>query len=374
VTVDLTADAPMHETARELARVDAIRLQIIGSFCHDIRQPLTAALLRASALADELQQPSQRAALRDLQMSLREIATTSETVFDAVRLSRAEVSVQNSLVYLPRLCARLASVFQVQAKAKGLRIRFASHRVVAQTDEALLLRLLQNLVSNAIKFTATGSILATCRMVGGALRCEVRDSGIGIGAEKLAELAAPAPGLRARSTDVVESSGIGLWNAREFAKLLGARLRISSEPGGGTRVRLDVPCPIQRQQRTREIMPIDGGEQPSALVLCDDEADCRSIERAFVGSGWTCALFSDPLRFLATINTPGLQPTAVVIPARVGNITAEFLLRILSSRFEALIVLVHLHADDDPVIADIEQFAARLVFGEFTAESVPVFN
>ena len=350
-------------------RPDDVRLQIIESFCHDLRQPLNAALLRTSSLIDRISDPTSSEIVREVLLSLREMYSTSETVFDAIRLSRSAIAVQNTSTFLPRLFRQLNLVFEKQARLKGLTLRFRASRLIAEVDEWMLTRVLENLISNAIKFTESGSVLVTCRRATAVLRCEVRDTGPGL---EQASLATTSPsfvplGLHMREDQA--RSGLGLSNCLEFSKLLGGQLLFCSLAGRGTCFRLDVPCRLEERASGPETA-VTESKQRSVMVLCDDQGVSRRTERLFIAGGWTSSTFVDPLRFLATVSVLGLRPSATVIPDRIGAVTAEFLLRILQSRYEDLLVVVVFQSALDPSITRIREWGAHVVVGELSAKDI----
>ena len=135
-------------------------------------------------------------------------------------------------------------------RAKGLDLRIVPSNAVLRSDAVLLERILRNLVSNAIRHTATGRVLVGCRHRGGMVRIDVLDTGPGIPADMLDaifdefyQIGNPA---RLRS----EGHGLGLAIVRRTAQLLGHRLEVAPAPGRGTRFSVEVPV-------TAEIGAID---------------------------------------------------------------------------------------------------------------------
>src|SRR5208282_3091350 len=100
-------DAVDVESLERFLNEPALHEQIIGSFCHDLRQPLQSALMRLAALKRADEHGQNREVLEDLYLSLREIATMSETVFDTIRLSRATIASQHKAVAVDELIRRV---------------------------------------------------------------------------------------------------------------------------------------------------------------------------------------------------------------------------------------------------------------------------
>jgi len=132
------------------------------------------------------------------------------------------------------------------------------------TDEVALTSILRNLLSNGIKYTDRGEVRLSARVLGPRLELTVADTGIGIPAglsEHVFEEFYQVPGIRRGGT------GLGLPYARRLARILGGDLVLTSEPGTGTSVVLDLPnqTPVLR-----------------TVVVADDDASFRQLLRGLL--------------------------------------------------------------------------------------------
>ncbi len=346
----------------DLAKLDsfinepALHEQIIGSFCHDLRQPLQTALMRLAALkrADEHGQNSEL--LEDLYLSLREIATMSETVFDTIRLSRSTIASQPKAVALDVMLRRIEGDFRALASQRSLRLRVRATPLVAVTDETLVSRIVSNFVQNALNYTRTGGVLVAPRVRAGLLTIEVWDTGPGIAADQQERIFAPfARG--ASGEDTARSSGcagLGLWNAREFARLLGGSVSVGSRVGRGSVFRLTLPGEFERRA-----VPGARGESPRGegpvLLVSAQPSELVEMQRVVLRAGLTHVSFKDAIELLSYLNIGLSEPQFLLMDLDIGPVDVDFLFGILQSRFAHLPCVVL--ADD---LDDVRVAALRL--------------
>jgi len=127
---------------------------------------------------------------------------------------------------------RLAAEFAEAAELKGIRLRVVPARGAIFSHPALLGGILQNLMRNAIDYTPRGGrVLVGCRRRGREVRIEIRDSGVGISADKLTRVFAAFSRLDATLPDGL---GLGLFIVKHAADFLGHRVEVSSAPGRGS--------------------------------------------------------------------------------------------------------------------------------------------
>ena len=123
--------------------------------------------------------------------------------------------------------------FAPTARAKGLTLRFVAASLAVRSDRRLLRRLLQNLVSNAIKYTPKGRVLVGCRRIAGSVRIEVWDTGLGIPADQqrlvFEEFHRLEQGARA-----ARGLGLGLSIVERLGRVLGHPIGLRSAPGRGS--------------------------------------------------------------------------------------------------------------------------------------------
>ncbi len=239
-------NARAHAAAERLL---AERSQFLLRVTHNMRSPLAAALSLLSAVREGILgviSPRQDEFLQRIDLRLRNL---NQTIGELLTLARGR---EQGEVAPParlepsRLAARLSELFAERAAAKSLELSIAvadGSPAVMGREEAIG-QLLENLVSNAVKYTAPGGFVRVGFQPSpaGELRIEVRDSGIGIPAAEQVELFSEF--FRASNAKKLaeEGTGLGLALVKQAVERHGGRLHLASEEGVGTTVVVDLPA------------------------------------------------------------------------------------------------------------------------------------
>jgi signal transduction histidine kinase len=264
------------------------KTRFLAAASHDLLQPLNAARLFLSSLAERPQQSENAALIDRVETSLKSVEDLLEELLDISKLDAGGVVPQVEDFALNELLDGLATEFAALADEGGVALRFVPSHQVVRSDRRLLRRILQNLLSNAIRYTpAGGRVLLGCRIAGDGLRLEVWDTGLGIPddmhdavfREFLAGAAGSAQGL-----------GLGLAIVDRVARMLDHKLTLRSQVGRGSVFAVTVPVgdavpdhPVISEMPDPRIRELDG-----AVVLCiDDSASILDGLTALLG-GWHC--------------------------------------------------------------------------------------
>jgi signal transduction histidine kinase len=211
---------------------------------HDIRGGLNGVLLMVEVLKRELAgEPKFSDSIQDLdsmRQSILDTVGTMDRFLHAERFRQGKVQPHNTTISLAPLLSELVTHFRHQAEAKGLKISTAvPSPLTAFTDRDLLVMILQNFSSNAIKYTTTGSVeLRADKLANRKLRISVTDTGPGIAPERVENLFAP---FTRGETHGQEGVGLGLSIAKQAADLISASITIDSKLGTGSTFSLDLP-------------------------------------------------------------------------------------------------------------------------------------
>lgn len=268
------------ETAkREAEHANDAKSRFLAAIGHDLLQPLHAAHL----LTDALQQRSageQRELARQIGGALDATTDLLGTLLDMSRLEAGGLVPESRDFPLSDVLEPLVEQFRAIAAERGLRLRFVPTRAWVHSDPQLLRRVLQNFLANALRYTASGSVLLGVRRSGPALWIEVHDTGPGIAASQRDAIfeefrrgeRAPGQGL-----------GLGLAIAQRIARLLGTEVRLRSRLGQGSVFALQV-AQIAAPQLQRSA---GYGLTGLRVLLVDNEASAREA-LATVLRGWGC--------------------------------------------------------------------------------------
>ena len=224
-------------------RADVSKTRFLAAASHDVLQPLNAALLSISALSEIQAGEEGRKLVRQVERSLETMGDLLRTLLDISKLDAGVVRPEIGPVPLEPLLASLKSDFQPLADKKRIRLRFRPTDAAVQSDSTLLRRILQNIVSNAIRYTTTGGVLVGVRRRGALLRIQIVDTGCGIpDEERDAVFEEFHRGPASAGADHSGGLGLGLSIVRRMVQALDHRLCFVSRPGRGTVFSLDLPC------------------------------------------------------------------------------------------------------------------------------------
>ncbi|MEZ4331488.1 MAG: hybrid sensor histidine kinase/response regulator [Myxococcota bacterium] len=278
----------------------AARTNRLAEASHDLRQPLHAVALLAETLRGRLSDPEVRSLVERIGDSTHELDEMLSLLLDRSSLDAGGIEPKIEPVRWERLRETLERDFEGPAAESGTRLRFVRSSVVLRTDRLLMLRILRNLVSNALRHAQGASIVVGVRRVemGRRARIEVRDDGPGIAEadqDAVFRSFVQLPGSRRRGRGL----GLGLSIVDDLARLLGAEVTLRSKEGVGSCFAIEVDrttapaehgTPVDALGQTLadspRVTPVDesAATRSRVLVLDDDEA-VRASTADLVG-GW----------------------------------------------------------------------------------------
>src|SRR5262249_45171181 len=154
--------------------------RFLAAASHDILQPLNAARLYVTSLIERQGNGEEARLIGNVDASLEAVEEILGALLDISRLDSGAMRPELVSFRIDELLRQLEVEFTPLAREKGLELTFVPCSLSVRSDRRLLRRLLQNLVSNAVKYTPKGRVLVGCRHVGGKLRIDVCDTGLGI--------------------------------------------------------------------------------------------------------------------------------------------------------------------------------------------------
>ena len=278
--------------AKRLAdEANASKTRFLAAASHDILQPLNAARLYATSLAERTTDPEERSLADNVDASLDAVEEILTTLLDISRLDTGALRPRWTTVKLDDLFRQVAREFGPIAEAKGVELRIVQTSLSTRSDRQLLRRLVQNLVSNAVKYTPAGKVLLGVRRHGSQIRIEIWDTGIGIPASQQKTIFREFRRLSA-GAKAARGLGLGLSIVERIAKTLGAEITLRSQPDRGSMFAVRLPLSLtdgavapeaQAAPRGPQIAPL----QRMLVLAIDNEPAVLDGMRTLL-SGWGC--------------------------------------------------------------------------------------
>jgi Na+/proline symporter/CheY-like chemotaxis protein len=326
----LNAELAKAKLAAETANLSKTRFLAAAS--HDVLQPLNAARLYVTSLVERLAHaPAAAPGRRDIggeaqlaaniDASLEAVEDILSALLEISRLDAGALKPEPTGFAVDELFRRLESDFAPLARDKGLNLVFVPCSLTIRSDRRLLRRLLQNLISNAIKYTPTGRVLVGCRRRGARLRIDVCDTGIGIPSDKRVAVFAEFHRLD-EAAKVARGLGLGLSIVERIARVLDHPITLASEPHHGTRFSIEVPlAPAERSEPRPPEARADHGPIADALVLCMDNDPKILSGMAALLAGWQCEtiLAADLAAAVAGLRSAGCAVDGLVVDYHLDN-------------------------------------------------------
>lgn len=235
------------ERAKEIAeRASAAKSDFLATVSHEIRTPLSG-ILGAGALLLRLPLGvEQRDHASTVQRSAQDLLRLIDELLEAARLDKGRVAFHRQSFAPAQLVLDATSLFEASAKEAGLSLLARIDPTVPSTwigDAGRIKQVLTNLVSNAVKFTATGSVIVDVTPIGegAALRFSVTDTGCGVSASQRARLFHRFQQADETIYSRYGGSGLGLAISQELVRAMGGELCLESEEAEGSRFWFDLP-------------------------------------------------------------------------------------------------------------------------------------
>jgi two-component system, sensor histidine kinase len=227
--------------AREEAdRANRAKSRFLATASHDLRQPMQTIRLLNASLLKTVPDAATRELLEQQEVAIESMTRLLNALLDISRLESGAIEPVKSDVRLEQIFEELRSELSSVARTRGIALKIEPSAWVLSTDRTLVSQLLQNLLGNALKYTDSGFVSLSCQMDAEALTIAIRDTGIGIPADKLERIFDEYYQVDTHGTKRM-GVGLGLAIVKEVARLLGFSVRITSKVGEGTKVAVRVP-------------------------------------------------------------------------------------------------------------------------------------
>ena len=285
------------ELADKNAKLEAAsqsRARFLAAASHDLRQPLYALTLFSSALRAGETDPAKLTRVLHIEECVASLDHLFSELLDLSRLETGAVHATMADVRLDEVFDDVSRNFRMLAESRGLRLIVRKTDAWVRADRTMLTRILNNLVSNALRYTDEGGVLVGVRhQRSGQVRIDIWDTGHGIAPEhqqRVFEEFYQVAHEHAHPGERQRGLGLGLATVRKLAELLDCRITLASTPLRGTVMSLALTAGTpSRQAQVRD--PIDVPLDVSGLrvLVVDDEISILEGLRALLAE-WGCEI------------------------------------------------------------------------------------
>jgi Na+/proline symporter/CheY-like chemotaxis protein len=285
---DRTRD--LEKLNEKLERATASKTRFLAAASHDLLQPLNAARLFTSALAEDIPADAPDAAdlLQKIDQSIGSADTLLKALLNISKLDGDGVETRPSTFAVAELLQELVDDFSVIAREKGLTLTYVASSAVIRSDKALLRSVVQNFLSNAIRYTNAGRIVVGCRRAGDQLRIIIGDTGVGIPEGEQQRIFQEFHQVKSTDSPSREGVGLGLAIVQRIARRLGHKISVRSTPGRGSSFEIRVPRAEGLQVVSRQPKPV-ASQVAGLRVLCiDNDPTILSATTALL-TRWGCS-------------------------------------------------------------------------------------
>ena len=326
------SDRLLEQLRIEKASADAARLaaeaanraksRFLAAASHDLRQPMHAMGLFAGALRQKKLDADTTRIVASINDSVDALEEQFSQLLDQSRIESGAIEVRAQCFAVSELYRKLRLRFEPLAFEKGLALRFRGGEQLVHTDPLLLDRIVNNLVSNAVRYTRDGTVLVGCRRRGDRLLLQVWDTGEGIHEQDQTRVFNEPyqwPDMRLEDAPHRQRQGLGLSIVRGLSELIGAPVSLRSSRGRGSVFTVDLavgrPADASQAEPLAYAAPTTTLGAHTIVVIEDDEAVRRGLEELLLGWGAQVHSFDSSAGFMrwAVSSHTAVTPDLVVV-------------------------------------------------------------
>jgi signal transduction histidine kinase/CheY-like chemotaxis protein len=297
----------------ELEMANRAKSRFLAVASHDLRQPMHALGLFSSRLSSKPLPHDIRRLAQQIEASVVALGNLLDTLLDMSKLDAGAVAPEMADFPVSDILDRIEGSFRASALAKGLKFRVVHSSASVRSDPVLLERIVLNLVSNAVRYTARGSIVVGCRRRNACIRIEVWDTGSGIPLDFQRDIFREFYQLPNPGRDGEKGMGLGLAIVDRLSRVLDHPVRVESTPGRGSVFVVEVPLGKSRQTAARADAIGAGIARGTLVALIDGNALARDGARGAL-EDWGCEVIAAVSlgEMLSRIAERGREPDIII--------------------------------------------------------------
>jgi signal transduction histidine kinase len=318
------------ELARKNAALEAAsvaKARFLAAASHDLRQPLYALTLFSSSLAVDERDPVRLDRIAHIQECVEALDHLFSELLDLSRLETGAMQIEITEFPLDQVFEEVSRNFRMIAEQHGLRLIMRATNLWVRSDHTMLARILNNLVSNALRYTSSGGVLVVARRRSdNTVRVDVWDTGSGIAPEHQARVfdefyrVECHNGNGEHDTGPRRGLGLGLATVQRLAELLDTQVLLQSNPGHGSVFSFHLPevAPQQLFNQTSDEAPLDVSGM-RVLVVDDEPAILSGIRYLLRSWGCEVAVAEDRTQALQAAEEWPMPPDIVISDLRLRD-------------------------------------------------------
>lgn len=348
----------MQQAQHEAEQANRSKTRYVAAAVHDLQQPLNAMRMFLSVLHDRLRELDRDGTALTLATSLEDALTAQDAIlsslFDIARLESGAIQTHIRSFSLGPLIETLSREFGMLAESRKLKLRWRGTGCIVRSDEAMLRRIVQNFMSNAVRYTRRGKVLIGCRRSGPNVRIEVWDTGPGIPPHQHEAIFEEFRRFDTGDPGTEHGAGLGLAIVRRASRLLGHEVGLRSWPGFGSVFYVYVPLDDAADLAGESGAPLVAGDSGlhGRRVLCiDDDPRIREASRVLLEK-WGCEVeLAAGARDALGLARVGFRPELLLVDYHLSGPNGIELLKQLEVCWQSMPCVILVTADRGPELA-----------------------